>query len=68
MKNRRASEWDFEKKIRRVEKGTKKVDKYRKSLYNMLSDEDNYYEESLYEDEYSSGKKRSEVNRNDKRR
>lgn len=68
MKNRRASEWDFEKKIRRVEKGTKKVDKYRKSLYNMLSDEDNYYEESFYEDEISSGKKRSEVNRNDKRR
>ena len=68
MKNRRASEWDFEKKIRRVEKGTKKVDKYRKSLYNMLSDEDTYYEESFYEDEISSGKKRSEVNRNDKRR
>ena len=68
MKNRRASEWDFEKKIRRVEKGTKKVDKYRKSLYNMLSDEDTYYEESFYEDEISSGKKRSEVNRNYKRR
>jgi hypothetical protein len=34
----------------------------------MLSDEDTYYEESFYEVEYSSGKKRSEVNRNDKRR
>ena len=32
------SEWDQEKKLHRVEKGTNKAGKHRKSIYNMLSD------------------------------
>ena len=64
MKNRKASEWDFDKKIRRVEKGTNKVDKYRKSIYNMLSEEDL----ESYDDELDSDTEESEVDRNDKQR
>lgn len=37
---RNYSEWDQEKKIRRVEKGTDKSGKHRKSIYNMLSELD----------------------------
>jgi len=32
------SDWDKEKKLHRVEKGTNKASKHRKSIYNMLSD------------------------------
>lgn len=39
MKNK-ANDWDREKKIRRVEKGTNKAGKHRKSIYNMLSEND----------------------------
>lgn len=33
-------EWDRERKPRKVLKGTDKVAKHRKQLYNMLADED----------------------------
>lgn len=61
MKNM-SSEWDSNKKIRRVEKGTNKVDKYRKSIYNMLSEEDL----ESYDDELDSDTEESKVNRNGK--
>lgn len=35
-------DWEWDKKVRRVEKGTNKENKHRKSIYNMLSD----YEDS----------------------
>lgn len=63
MKNM-SSEWDSNRKIRRVEKGTNKVDKYRKSIYNMLSEEDL----ESYDDELDSDTEESEVDRNEKRR
>jgi len=63
MKNM-SSEWDSNRKIRRVEKGTNKVDKYRKSIYNMLSEEDL----ESYDDELDSDTEESEVTRNEKRR
>jgi hypothetical protein len=59
-----SSEWDSNRKIRRVEKGTNKVDKYRKSIYNMLSEEDL----ESYDDELDSDTEESEVTRNEKRR
>lgn len=37
---RNYTEWDQEKKIKRVEKGTDKSGKHRKSIYNMLSEYD----------------------------
>lgn len=40
MKHRSNSDWEWEKKPRRVEKGTDKAGKHRKSLYNILSDFD----------------------------
>lgn len=61
MKNM-SSEWDSNRKIRRVEKGTNKVDKYRKSIYNMLSEEDL----ESYDDELDSDTEESKVNRNGK--
>ena len=36
----KSSDWDREKKIHKVVKGTNKVGKHRKSIYNMLSDYD----------------------------
>ena len=33
----KSSDWDREKKIHKVVKGTNKVGKHRKSIYNMLS-------------------------------
>ena len=57
-----SSEWDSNRKIRRVEKGTNKVDKYRKSIYNMLSEEDL----ESYDDELDSDTEESKVNRNGK--
>lgn len=42
-------DWDWEKKPKRVEKSTNKVNKHRKSIYNMLSD----YEEDS--DDLDSG-------------
>lgn len=65
-----SSEWDSNRKIRRVEKGTNKVDKYRKSIYNMLSDEDSFYEELDFDTEESevTRNEKREVNRNEKRR
>lgn len=33
----KSSDWDREKKIHKVVKGTDKIDKHRKSIYNMLS-------------------------------
>ena len=61
MKNM-SSEWDSNRKIRRVEKGINKVDKYRKSIYNMLSEEDL----ESYDDELDSDTEESKVNRNGK--
>ncbi len=57
-----SSEWDSNRKIRRVEKGTNKVDKYRKSIYNMLSEEDL----ESYDDELDSDTEESKVDRNGK--
>ena len=48
---RNNSEWDEGKKLKRVEKGTDKSGKHRKSLYNMLSeyeDEDDLDSDSDY--------------------
>lgn len=39
MKNK-STDWDREKKIPKVIKGTNKAGKHRKSIYNMLSDYD----------------------------
>lgn len=36
----RSHDWEWEKKPRRVEKGTDKTGKHRKSIYNILSDFD----------------------------
>lgn len=35
---RNNSEWDQDKKLKRIEKGTDKSGKHRKSIYNMLSE------------------------------
>ena len=37
---RKNFEIDYEKKVRKVTKGIDKSSKYRKSIYNMLEDED----------------------------
>ena len=37
---RKNFEIDYEKKVRKVTKGVDKSSKYRKSIYNMLEDED----------------------------
>lgn len=37
---RNFAEYDREKKIRRVSKGTDKSSKHRKSIYNMLTDDE----------------------------
>jgi|LakMenEpi03Aug12_release.lakeMendotaPanAssembly.Ray.scaffolds.fasta_scaffold3851796_1 hypothetical protein len=37
---RQNSDWDREKKIHKIVKGTDKTSKYKKSIYNMLSDEE----------------------------
>lgn len=46
------NEWDWEKKPKKVEKGTNKAGKHRKSIYNMLSDdsEDDYFDEEFDSD------------------
>lgn len=36
----KSSDWDREKKVHKVEKGTNKAGKHRKSIYNMLSEYD----------------------------
>ena len=40
MSSKKTQDWDREKKIHKILKGTDKVAKHRKSLYNMLSDPD----------------------------
>jgi len=35
-----SSDWDGEKKLHKVVKGTDKTSKHRNSIYNMLSEED----------------------------
>lgn len=50
MKRKTNSEdWDWELKPRKLEKGTNKAGKHRKSIYNMLSDydEDDYFDEEF---------------------
>jgi hypothetical protein len=37
---RQNSDWDREKKIHKIVKGTDKTSKYKKNIYNMLTDED----------------------------
>lgn len=49
-------DWDWERKPKKLEKGTNKAGKHRKSIYNMLSD----YEEDDFV--YDSGGK--QVSRN----
>lgn len=48
MKNKNF-DFDREKKIHKVVKGTNKTGKHRKSIYNMLSDydEDDYFDEEF---------------------
>jgi hypothetical protein len=43
---RTASDWDWEKKPKRVDKGTNRVNKHRKSIYNMLSEYEERSEDS----------------------
>lgn len=40
----KSSDWDREKKVHRVEKGTNKAGKHRKSIYNMLSEEEDDFD------------------------
>jgi hypothetical protein len=48
-KNRRNDWYDREKKIRRVEKGTSKIDKHRKIIYNVApsTKDDDVFDEYL---------------------
>lgn len=39
------SDWEWEKKPKKVVKGTNKAGKHRKNIYNMLSDYQEKYEE-----------------------
>ncbi len=63
MKRKNDSEWDQDRKLKRIVKGTNKVDKHRKSIYNMLSEEeddsdfDDYYDVDYENDESFSHKK-----------
>lgn len=43
--------WEWEKKPKRIEKGTNKGSKHRKVIYNMLSDVDS---EDYFEEEFDS--------------
>lgn len=43
----KSPDWEWEKKPKRVEKGTNKAGKHKKSLYNMLSE----FEEDLNDDD-----------------
>ena len=43
---------DREKKLHRVNKGTDTVAKHKKSIYNMLSEDDSDYVEGEVEDNY----------------
>lgn len=52
----KSNDWDREKKIKKVLKGTDKVGKHRKSIYNVLSDFD---EDELEFDSESGGVKHS---------
>lgn len=40
----KSADWEWEKRPRRVEKGADKTSKHRKSIYNMLSDEEDDFE------------------------
>lgn len=58
MKRDSKSDWDEDYYPKRKVKGTSKVDKYKKSIYNMLADEDtdsaNEYSDENYDDEYAN--------------
>lgn len=56
----RSNDWDWEKKPKRVEKGTNKAGKHRKSLYNMLAD----YDEDELEFDSESGDVKHNYNGN----
>lgn len=56
----RSNDWDWEKKPKRVEKGTNKDSKHRKSLYNMLAD----YDKDELEFDSESGDVRHSYNGN----
>ena len=43
--------WEWERKPKRIEKGTKKNSKHRRNIYNMLSNEDN---EDYFDDDFDS--------------
>lgn len=61
-----SSDWEWGKKPRRVEKGTDKASKHRKSIYNILSDADDESEfdsknsdvRHRYDDSYNYTKRR----------
>ena len=66
MSRKGNGDWDWEKKPKRVEKGTNKSGKHRKSIYNMLTDYDEDYTENGFNsddgdvsnyDEYKSYKR-----------
>lgn len=40
MSRKKTQDWDREKKLHKIVKGVDKVAKHRKSLYNMLSEDD----------------------------
>jgi len=51
-------DWDREKKIHRVEKGSNKMDKHRNKLYNFIVDSDDYIdlEDEIYSEVYDGSK------------
>jgi hypothetical protein len=53
------SDWDREKKIHRVEKGSSKMDKHRNRIYNLISRPDDYdddLEDEIYSEVYDDSK------------
>lgn len=51
------SDWDREKKIHRVEKGSSKVEKHRNRIYNLITNPDDYddLEDEIYSEVYEVG-------------
>jgi hypothetical protein len=47
-------DWDREKKIHRVEKGSNKMDKHRNKIYNLVINSDDYndLEDEIYSEVY----------------
>lgn len=46
------SNWEWEKKLKGPKKGSEKIAKHRKGIYNILSD---YDEEDYFDEEFDNG-------------